>query len=280
MHDEQCRGGVRGDRGGDGGDPRATGPPSPSGASSPWAWRGRSLSSSLPDAEMRSLPLGLLRHDRRGSAPCAGSCATARQRGASGSCSPSASSSSSPATSSTTCACAASVWPTATRGPTSSTSRPTRCSRSRSGSSPAGTSPTAASSTPRWSPLAGTAVVWSVSLSHVLDETQGAAASGSVAALYPVMDIVLLLALVLAIFALRRWNASAWLLFAGFGVMLVADTAFARLVADGTYSRRQPGSTRCSPSATSCSPARSCTRRCATSPRGSRPPASRPSGRG
>jgi len=83
--------------------------------------------------------------------------------------------------------------------------------------------------------VAGTAVVWSVSLSHVLDHSDGSASERLVSALYPVMDVVLLLALVLAIFALRRWNASAWLLFAGFGVMLVADTVFARLVADGVY---------------------------------------------
>jgi diguanylate cyclase (GGDEF)-like protein/PAS domain S-box-containing protein len=83
--------------------------------------------------------------------------------------------------------------------------------------------------------LAGSAVVWSVSLSHVLDETTGDASERIVAALYPIMDVVLMVALVLAIFALRRWTASAWLLFAGLGTMLVADTIFARLVADGVY---------------------------------------------
>ena len=82
---------------------------------------------------------------------------------------------------------------------------------------------------------AGTAVVWSVSLSHVLDHGDGSTSEQLVSALYPVMDVVLLLALVLAIFALRRWNASAWLLFAGFGAMLVADCAYTRIVADGAY---------------------------------------------
>lgn len=83
--------------------------------------------------------------------------------------------------------------------------------------------------------VAGTAVVWSVSLQHVVDTADGSVGERMVSTLYPVMDVVLLLALVLAIFAVHRWNASAWLLFAGFGVMLVADTVFARLVADGTY---------------------------------------------
>jgi diguanylate cyclase (GGDEF)-like protein/PAS domain S-box-containing protein len=83
--------------------------------------------------------------------------------------------------------------------------------------------------------VAGTAVLWALSLSHVLDESTGPVGERVVAALYPVMDIVLMLALVLAIFALRRWNACAWLLFAGFAILVVADTAWAQLVADGTY---------------------------------------------
>ncbi|MFN8026141.1 MAG: EAL domain-containing protein [Acidimicrobiia bacterium] len=83
--------------------------------------------------------------------------------------------------------------------------------------------------------LAGTAVVWSVSLQHVIDSADGTLGERAVSTLYPVVDIIVLVALVLAIFAVQRWNASAWLLFAGFGVMLVADTAYARLVADGGY---------------------------------------------
>jgi diguanylate cyclase (GGDEF)-like protein/PAS domain S-box-containing protein len=83
--------------------------------------------------------------------------------------------------------------------------------------------------------VAGTAVVWSVSLEHVMSTADAAAGEKVLNTLYPVMDVVLLVALVMAIFAVHRWNASGWLLFAGFGTMLVADTVFARLVADGSY---------------------------------------------
>jgi len=37
------------------------------------------------------------------------------------------------------------------------------------------------------------------------------------------------------VFTLPRWTAAAWLLFAGLALMLVGDTLYARLVADGTY---------------------------------------------
>jgi diguanylate cyclase (GGDEF)-like protein/PAS domain S-box-containing protein len=87
--------------------------------------------------------------------------------------------------------------------------------------------------------VAGTAVVWTASLSHVIDHGAGSTTDQVVSALYPVMDVVLLVALVLAIFAVHRWNASAWLLVGGFGVMLVADCVYARMVAQGTYTDGQ-----------------------------------------
>ena len=53
---------------------------------------------------------------------------------------------------------------------------------------------------------------------------------------YPTMDILLVVVIVHAVFTLPRWTPAAWFLFLGLGVMLVADTAYVRLVADGNYS--------------------------------------------
>jgi diguanylate cyclase (GGDEF)-like protein/PAS domain S-box-containing protein len=83
--------------------------------------------------------------------------------------------------------------------------------------------------------LAAAAVVWQWVISPVLGSTGGATLERLVTVLYPAMDVVLLIALVHAIFLLPRWITAARLLFAGFAVMLLADVLFARFTADGTY---------------------------------------------
>ncbi|MFI5053974.1 MAG: EAL domain-containing protein, partial [Acidimicrobiia bacterium] len=52
---------------------------------------------------------------------------------------------------------------------------------------------------------------------------------------YPIMDIMLVVVIVHAVFTLPRWMTAAWLLFVGLSVMLVADAVYARLVAEGIY---------------------------------------------
>ena len=49
------------------------------------------------------------------------------------------------------------------------------------------------------------------------------------------MDVVLVVVIVHAVFTLPRWVPAAWFLFGGLAVMLIADTVYARLVADGSY---------------------------------------------
>ncbi len=49
------------------------------------------------------------------------------------------------------------------------------------------------------------------------------------------MDVVLVVAIVHAVFTLPRWVPAAWFLFGGLAAMLIADTVYARLIADGRY---------------------------------------------
>ena len=84
--------------------------------------------------------------------------------------------------------------------------------------------------------VALSAVIWQWVITPVLDTSGGATAERIVAVAYPIMDILLVVVIVHAVFTLPRWTPAAWLLFAGLAVMLVADALYARLVADGTYS--------------------------------------------
>jgi diguanylate cyclase (GGDEF)-like protein/PAS domain S-box-containing protein len=83
--------------------------------------------------------------------------------------------------------------------------------------------------------IALSAVIWQWVITPVFDTASSATMERIVAVAYPIMDIVLVVVIVHAVFTLPRWTAAAWFLFAGLAVMLVADAAFARLVADGTY---------------------------------------------
>jgi len=83
--------------------------------------------------------------------------------------------------------------------------------------------------------IALSAVIWQWVVTPVLDSTSGASAERIVSVAYPIMDILLVVVIVHAVFTLPRWTPAAWLLFAGLGAMLVADILYARLVADGTY---------------------------------------------
>ena len=79
------------------------------------------------------------------------------------------------------------------------------------------------------------AVIWQWVITPVLESSSGPQLERLVTVLYPLMDILLVVVIVHAVFTLPRWTAPAWLLFAGLALMLVADALYARLVADGTY---------------------------------------------
>jgi diguanylate cyclase (GGDEF)-like protein/PAS domain S-box-containing protein len=80
------------------------------------------------------------------------------------------------------------------------------------------------------------AVIWQWVVTPVLESSAGPALERLVTVLYPLMDILLVVVIVHAVFTLPRWTAAAWLLFAGLALMLVADALYARFVANGTYS--------------------------------------------
>jgi diguanylate cyclase (GGDEF)-like protein/PAS domain S-box-containing protein len=83
--------------------------------------------------------------------------------------------------------------------------------------------------------LALAALIWQWVITPIVDTASGATAERIVAVAYPIMDILLVVVIVHAVFTLPRWMTAAWYLFAGLSVMLVADILYARLVADGTY---------------------------------------------
>ena len=78
------------------------------------------------------------------------------------------------------------------------------------------------------------AVIWHWVVTPVIDSSSGAPIERVVTVLYPVMDIVLMIAIVHAVFTLTRWRPSVWLLLCGLAIMLVGDTVYVQLVADGT----------------------------------------------
>src|SRR5262249_59369417 len=83
--------------------------------------------------------------------------------------------------------------------------------------------------------LAGIAVIWEWVVEPMMHVPDRATPEGIVAVLYPVMDVVLLVALAHAVLTLPRLITSARLLFAGLAVMLVADAVFAHVLTDGDY---------------------------------------------
>ncbi|MET0628742.1 MAG: EAL domain-containing protein [Acidimicrobiia bacterium] len=83
--------------------------------------------------------------------------------------------------------------------------------------------------------LAVSAVIWQWVITPMLETAGATTLEHLVAVTYPIMDVVLVVAIVHAVFTLPRLITSARFLFAGLTVMLVADTVFARLVADSTY---------------------------------------------
>ena len=150
--------------------------------------------------------------------------------------SPSASSSSPRGTSRSTPRSASSDAPTATRTPTCCTSLAypilafalVRLARARFDREIAIDSAIVA--------VALSAVIWQWVITPVLDTRRARRAERLVTVAYPIMDILLVVVIVHAVFTLPRWTPAAWLLFAGLAAMLVADVVYARLVADGTYS--------------------------------------------
>ncbi|HEY3673708.1 MAG TPA: EAL domain-containing protein [Acidimicrobiia bacterium] len=88
--------------------------------------------------------------------------------------------------------------------------------------------------------VALSAVMWHWVITPVITSSSGTAMERLITVAYPLMDLVLLVVIVHAVFTLPRWNGAAWLLFAGLSIMLVADAVYARLVADGTYTDGTP----------------------------------------
>jgi diguanylate cyclase (GGDEF)-like protein/PAS domain S-box-containing protein len=83
--------------------------------------------------------------------------------------------------------------------------------------------------------LGGAAVIWQWVVTPVISTSEGATAERIVTAAYPIMDVILLVVIVHAVFALPGWLTAAWFLFGGLALMLIADVVYARLTADGTY---------------------------------------------
>jgi diguanylate cyclase (GGDEF)-like protein/PAS domain S-box-containing protein len=83
--------------------------------------------------------------------------------------------------------------------------------------------------------LAAGAAVWQWVIDPLVAQPGVPAFERLVALLYPVMDVVLVVAIVHAVFTLPKLIPAARLLVAGLTVMLVADLAFARLVATDAY---------------------------------------------
>ena len=84
--------------------------------------------------------------------------------------------------------------------------------------------------------VALSAVTWQWVITPVIESTTGATLERVVTLAYPLMDFLLVVVIVHTVFTLPRWSAAAWLLFAGLALMLLGDSLYARLVADGTYS--------------------------------------------
>ncbi|MFI5053502.1 MAG: hypothetical protein ACHQDE_04000, partial [Acidimicrobiia bacterium] len=70
--------------------------------------------------------------------------------------------------------------------------------------------------------VALSAVIWQWVITPVIDTATGATMERIVTVAYPIMDIMLVVVIVHAVFTLPRWMTAAWLLFVGLSVMLVA----------------------------------------------------------
>ena len=123
-----------------------------------------------------------------------------------------------PATWSSTSPSAPSVGPTAIPSPTSCTSPRTRCSRSRSSTWRGRGSTARPCIDSAIVAVALSAVIWQWVITPVVESTNGSTLERMVTVAYPLMDILLVVVIVHAVFTLPRWSAAAWLLFAGLGV--------------------------------------------------------------
>ena len=83
--------------------------------------------------------------------------------------------------------------------------------------------------------LAASAVIWQWVVTPVVTTRRGCDARADRRRGVPDHGRLLVVAIVHAVFTLPRWVPAAWFLFGGLAVMLVADTVYARLVADGSY---------------------------------------------
>jgi diguanylate cyclase (GGDEF)-like protein/PAS domain S-box-containing protein len=79
-------------------------------------------------------------------------------------------------------------------------------------------------------------VLWQCVVTPAFESSTGPTLERIVTVAYPIMDILLVVVIVHAVFTLSRWTPAAWLLFAGLALMLLGDALYARLVADGVYS--------------------------------------------
>ncbi len=88
--------------------------------------------------------------------------------------------------------------------------------------------------------LAASAVIWQWVVTPVVTTGEGATLERIFAASYPIMDVLLVVVIVHAVFTLPRWVPAAWFLFGALAVMLIADTVYARLVVDNSYVEGSP----------------------------------------
>ena len=88
--------------------------------------------------------------------------------------------------------------------------------------------------------LAASAVIWLWVVTPVVTTGEGASLERIVAAAYPIFDVLLVVVIVHAVFTLPKWVPAAWFLFGALAVMLIADTVYARLVADSAYLEGSP----------------------------------------
>jgi diguanylate cyclase (GGDEF)-like protein/PAS domain S-box-containing protein len=78
-------------------------------------------------------------------------------------------------------------------------------------------------------------VLWQWVVAPVFQSSTGTTLERIITVAYPVMDILLVVVIVHAVFTLPRWTPAAWLLLVGLALMLFGDALFARLVAEGAY---------------------------------------------
>ena len=83
-------------------------------------------------------------------------------------------------------------------------------------------------------------MIWQWVVTPVVTTGEGATLERLFAAAYPIMDVLLVVVIVHAVFTLPRWVAAAWFLFGALAVMLIADTVYARLVVDNSYVEGSP----------------------------------------